>query len=306
MNAEKTIKIGYLCKTKGYEFHKNALEGTLAAAKDANIDIVYQVVGTDAAEIRKAYDAFVARGCNVIIDFSCSGETGRQIARLCEQKGILDISVDSDNTEYGCTTYFFGLDNHDAGKVLGEGAYQWLSYNGLADKVDHIIQLNASSIGEAVWDRTDDAVDIMCEKTGLSRTDNCEDIDATSIDLAYVRQKVQDCLSACRDYEQIVFFCLTSSWTPAVVAAVSAAGLDDRVAYFSVNGISETINTFREANKGVDTILKGEVATSPELYGGKIIDLVRKLMAGETCDRYNYSTNNWMTKDNVDELYPET
>lgn len=152
------VKIGYLCQTKDYEFHKNALEGTIKAADEAGIEMLYQVVGTDAAEIRKTFDSFLAQGCNVIVDFSCSSEPSQQVAKLCEQNGIYDICVDTDCTEYGSTTYFFGLNNSDAGKLMGEEAYNWCVEQGIADKVDHVIQVNASALGDAVWSRTNDAV----------------------------------------------------------------------------------------------------------------------------------------------------
>lgn len=302
--AAPEIKIGYLCQTKDYEFHKNALEGTLAAAEAAGIPILYQVVGQDATEIRKTYDSFVAQGCNVIMDFTCSGEPSQQIAKLCEANNIFDISVDTDNTEYGKTTYFFGLNNSDAGELMGAEGYQWCVDNGVADKVDHVVQINASSLGDAVWARTDKAVEVFLEKSGLTR-EQTYDIDITNYDLADIRQKVQDYLPLCSDKENIAVFCLSSSWTPAVVAAVEASGLKDKIIYFSVDGISDTINTFRAANEGTETILKGEVATSPELYGPRLIETAQKLVAGEAVDKYIYSTNNWMTKDNVDELYPQ-
>lgn len=297
------VKIGYLCQTKDYEFHKNALEGTIKAADEAGIEMLYQVVGTDAAEIRKTFDSFLAQGCNVIVDFSCSSEPSQQVAKLCEQNGIYDICVDTDCTEYGSTTYFFGLNNSDAGKLMGEEAYNWCVEQGIADKVDHVIQVNASALGDAVWSRTNDAVKTFLEKSGLSE-DAVENIDITNYDLADIRQKVQDYLPLCADYEQIVIFSLSSSWTPAIVAAVDASGLDT-INYFSVDGVSETINTFRAAKNGEDTILKGEVATSPELYGVRLIEIAQQLVAGETLEKYNYSINHWMTKDNVDELYPE-
>jgi len=300
---EKQPKIGYLCQTKDYEFHKNALEGTIAAAEAAGIDMLYQVVGTDAAEIRKTYDSFVAQGCNVIVDFSCSGEPSQQVAKLCERNDIFDICVDTDCTEFGKTTYFFGLNNADAGKLMGEEAYKWCVDNQIIDKVDHVIQINASALGEAVWARTGEAVKTFLEKSGLPE-EVVHDIDITNYDLADIRQKIQDYLPLCADYEQIVVFCLSSSWTPAVTAAVEASGLKN-INYFSVDGISDTINTFRAARDGKETILKGEVATSPELYGVRLVEIAQKLVAGEPVEKYNYSINHWMTKDNVDELYPE-
>lgn len=297
------LKIGYLCQTKDYEFHKNALEGTIAAAEAAGIEILYQVVGQDATEIRQTYDSFVAQGCNVIIDFTCSGEPSQQIAKLCEQNNVFDISVDTDNTEFGSTTYFFGLNNADAGELMGTESYNWCVEQGLLDKVDHVIQINASSLGDVVWSRTDKAVEVFLDKAGLGR-DVTYDIDITNYDLASIRQRVQDYLPLCSDKECIAIYSLSSSWTPAVVAAVEAAGMNDKVLYFSVDGISDTINTFRAANEGTDTILKGEVATSPELYGPRLIELAQKLAAGENVEKFFYSTNHWMTKDNVDELYP--
>ena len=297
------VKIGYLCQTKDYEFHKNALEGTIAAAEEAGVEIVHQVTGTDAAAIRKTFDTFVAQGCNVIVDFTCSAEPSQQVAKLCEENGIYNICVDTDCTSYGANTYFFGLNNSDAGKLMGEKAYDWCVENGVADKVDHVIQVNASALGDAVWSRTNDAVTAFLEKSGLS-TDCAEDIDITNYDLADIRQKVQDYLPLCADYEQIVIFSLSSSWSPAIIAAVDASGLEN-INYFSVDGVSDTINTFRAANKGEETILKGEVATCPELYGVRLVEVAQKLVAGETVEKYNYSINNWMTKENVNELYPE-
>jgi hypothetical protein len=81
--------------------------------------------------------------------------------------------------------------------------------------------------------------------------------------------------------------------------------MNDKVNYFSVDGVSETIKTFRAAAKGEDTILKGEVATCPERYGESLLKIAQDLVAGNSVDKYNYSTNAWMTKDNVNEMYPE-
>lgn len=297
------LKIGYLCQTQDYEFHNNALQGTIAACEEQGIELMYQVVGTDPAAIRTAFDAFVVKGMNVLINFSCATEANQTIAKLCEQKGIIHLCVDTDVTEYGKTTYFFGLNNGAAGDLMGQYSVEWLKEN-LDQEIAHVIDINGSGLGEVVLTRTSNAVDYLCENMGVP-AEKTYMLDITDYDLANIKQKVQDYLTLCSDYENIIIYSLSSSWTPAVEAAVKAAGLTDKVYYFSVDGVAATIETLKAAANGTDTILKGEVATYPEFYGKTLIEDAQKILAGEDVAKQLYSVNGWMTKDNVYELYPD-
>lgn len=296
------LKIGYLCQTQDYEFHNNALQGTIEACEEKGIELMYQVVGTDPAEIRTAFDAFVVQGMNVLINFSCATEANQTIAKLCEQKGIIHLCVDTDVTEYGKTTYFFGLNNGAAGDLMGQHSVEWLKEN-LDQEIAHVIDINGSGLGEVVLTRTSNAVDYLCENMGVA-TEKTYFLDITDYDLANIKQKVQDYLTLCSEYENIIIYCLSSAWTPAVEAAVKAADMTDKVYYFSVDGVAATIETLKAAAKGTETILKGEVATYPEFYGKTLIEDAQKILAGEEVNTYLYSVNGWMTKDNIFELYP--
>ena len=298
------LKIGYLCQTQDYEFHKNALAGMISACDEAGTDLLYQVVGTDASAIRTAFDSFVTQGCNVIVNFSCAVEASQQIAELCEEKGIFHICVDTDVVSSGATTYFFGLNNATAGTLMGEGSFEWLSAN-VDGKVDHVISINASALGDAVMARTENAVAYLLSQDTDITEDNVYRLDITDYDLASIKQKVQDYLTLCGDYQNIVIYCLSSSWSPSVISAVEAAGLNEKVYYFSVDGVSETIKTLKEAAAGKETVLKGEVATYPEYYGQSLLRIAQDLVAGNELERYQYSENGWMTADNINELYPD-
>lgn len=300
---EPVLKIGYLCQTQDYEFHNNALQGTIDACAEQGIELLYQVVGTDPTLIRTVFDSFVTQGINVLINFSCATEANQTIAKLCEQKGIIHLCVDTDVVDYGATTYFFGLNNGAAGDLMGENSVEWLKAN-LDQEIAHVIHINGSGLGEVVLERTGNAVKYLCENMGVPE-DKCYFLDITDYDLANIKQKVQDYLTLCSDYDNIIIYCLSSSWTPAVEAAVTAAGLNDKVYYFSVDGVAATIETLKNAANGTETILKGEVATYPEFYGSTLIEDAKKILAGEDVDRYLYSVNGWMTKDNIYELYPD-
>lgn len=220
-----------------------------------------------------------------------------------EQKGIIHLCVDTDVTEYGNTTYFFGLNNGAAGDLMGQHSVEWLKEN-LDQEIAHVIDINGSGLGEVVLTRTSNAVDYLCENMGVDR-EKTYFLDITDYDLANIKQKVQDYLTLCSDYENIIIYCLSSSWTPAVEAAVKAAGMTDKVYYFSVDGVAATIETLKAAANGTETILKGEVATYPEFYGKTLIEDAQKILAGEDVDTHLYSVNGWMTKDNIYELYPD-
>jgi predicted Zn-dependent peptidase len=97
---------------------------------------------------------------------------------------------------------------------MGTEAYNWCVEQGIANMVDHVIQINTSALGDAVWSRTNDAVKTFLEKSGLTE-DSVESIDITNYDLATSARKFNDYLPLCADYKQIVIFCLSSSWTPA-------------------------------------------------------------------------------------------
>lgn len=297
------LKIGYLCQTQDYEFHNNALQGTIDACAEEGIELLYQVVGTDPTAIRTAFDSFVTQGINVLINFSCATEANQTIAKLCEQKEIIHICVDVDVNEYGATTYFFGLNNAAAGDLMGKGSVEWLKAN-LDQEIAHVIHINGSGLGEVVLARTGNAVKYLSENMNVSE-DKTYFLDITDYDLASIKQKVQDYLTLCSDKDNIIIYCLSSSWTPAIDAAVTAAGLNDKVYYFCVDGVAQTIETLKAAAAGTDTILKGEVATYPEFYGKTLIEKAKQILNGEDVERYLYSVNGWMTKDNINELYPD-
>lgn len=311
--AEKTggqINCGFLCYTEEVEYHFKVMNGCKEAFENAGYGFTYAVTGGDATEARAAYDSFVTKGVNVIIDFTVTSTSASALSNLCEEAGIYYIAVDVffpeiDTNSY---TYSFGVDNEAIGEYGGECVTGWLKDNGY-DKVDYILELNNSGFGESVRNRTLGVRDaILNGDFGLTE-DNTYYMDITSSDQTEVKQLIQDHLtSVASKYDTIVLLVCTTEWQAAAISAIESANLQEKVLMFENDGPSTTQTIMKSVHDGTyEGIcpLKGEVAFFPEKYAEILLPIAEDLIAGKQVEKYNHTLKGWLTPENIYEIYPE-
>lgn len=309
-NAETPVlKVGYLCNNEEAEYHYKVLNGCKKAFEDAGYEFTYAVTGGDAAEARAAFDSFMSRGVNVIIDFTCTSTSAAALSDLCEARGIYYIAVDVffDNLDKNTYTYSFGVDNAAIGEFGGEKVVEWLKANGY-DSVDYILETNNSTFGESVRARTKGVVDaVLADDFGL-KEENTFYMDIVSGDQTEIKQLIQDHLTSIADqYNTILLLVCSTSWQAASISAIEAAGLQDKVLMFENDGGDTTIAILKSVADGKyeKCPLKGEVAFFPEKYAEMLLPIAEKLIAGEPVEKYNHTLKGWLTADTIYEIYPD-
>ena len=184
--------IGYSALTDDEAFFQNVKSGLEDACSAAGIELLSSVCGGDVDKMRESWKSFCDQGADIIIDFNLNREAGSVLTKEIEESyHIPVISVD----ERYSYAYFFGVDNEQAGIILGEFAAQQIRelWGG---KVDYLLQLYNENNGRLVMERNESVL-VGLKKGGVKISDrNVEWISAVEpgklLSTSYVQPLIID------------------------------------------------------------------------------------------------------------------
>ena len=252
----------------------------------------------DLTEVRSTLDSYIAQGCNVIVDFLSSMEISQAISEDCERQGVYHISIDADPSEY---SYFYGLSNKEAGEALGTYLVDYVA-NEMGGKCDLLVLMDSPSHGEDVLQRTEIPKQMLMDAYDFINDDTVEYLSLTVYDLESIRQKLADFLTPHADRENIILISFASFCNDALYSASKSQGFDDKLHLFSYDGMDATVNIFKSGEK---SITKGEVDSGFDHYGGDVLVMAQKLVAGEELPHKTYTNAQVLDANNVFELHPD-
>jgi len=298
---KKPYKIGFSILGENTTFFVNVAQSMKDAAKEYGVELMYTIDDRDPQKFRQAVEAFVLQGADMVVDFTVLAEVGSELAKELSDKGIPMISVDCVYEN----AYFFGVNNLDAGKTAGKYLATQIQerWNG---KVDAMLMLYAEANGPVVKQRVSGVFDGLLE-AGINVTEdlmtwvNINTPGSNQTDINYVRGLVVDYLTANPDKRNIAVAACTDEMALAALAAIEASNREEHCMIISHNCDPNVVQHIKEGNP----VIVGSVNYDSSSYGWNIIPACVEILDGVPYDQMIYNPVYVVSKENVNEIFPD-
>ncbi len=291
----KRYKVGFANIAEDFPFPVRVREGIQAAAKAAgNIDLVIADNKMDGATALANAQNFLTQNVDGVIEFQTDEKFGATIMSAFQTANVPVIAIDIPMP--GAT--FFGVNNYPAGRMAGEGLGKWVKAN-WDGKIDALVMLELPQSGPIP------AARLRGEREGLeSVIGNIDEAKVKHLDskntLEKARELVADVLTTLPSAHHIAVVCINDDTALGALAAAEAAGRKDDLAVVAVGADDRA----REEMRRPGSRLIGSTSSSPEKYGEKIIPTLVKMMNHETVPSEVFIDHVFITRENVDQYYP--
>ncbi len=177
-------------------------------------------------------------------------------------------------------TTFFGINNQQAGLLVGEALGQWIQAN-WSGNVDRILVVTEKRLLDVVQQRLDYGLQgvanwVNFDKNAVFRLDGGNERQASA-------QNAYEVLERWGDFHHIAAVCLNDASALGVLDAARALGRESDVAVVG-QGADLATAEFRNPN----TRLVASANYFPEQYGARLIELAWKLLQGERVAREHF------------------
>jgi ribose transport system substrate-binding protein len=296
VDPNKRYKIGFANLTEELPFTVRVREGIEKAAKDAgNVDLVLANNDLDGVTALANADEFVREGVEGVIEFPVNEQFDTQIVDKLKAKNIPVMTIDV--AVPGAT--LVGADNYRAGFMAGEGLgnYARQKWDG---KVDALVMLELPESGAVPAER------MRGQREGLeSVVGKIEDAKVKHLDskntLDEARKQVTAALAELPDTHRIAVVAINDDTALGAIRAAEAAERTADIAVVSQGADEKARAEIRKAG----TPLVGSTLYSPEKYGEKAIPGMVKLLRGEALPEKIFIEHVFVSKENVDKLFPD-
>lgn len=289
----KRYKIGFANLTEDIPFAVRVREGIEKAAKENNVDLVVANNKMDGATALDNANNFITQGVDGVIEFQTDEKFGAEIMRKFNEAEIPVIAIDIPMP--GAT--FFGVDNHRAGFMAGEGLGRWIQAN-WGGQVDALIMLELPQSGPVPAARLKGERDGLESVVGKIPEAKVKHLDSKNT-LEEARRLVSDTLTTLPDARHIAVVCINDDTALGAINAAESAGRAEHIAVVAVDASDRGRESIRKPNSRQI----GSTASFPEKYGEKLIPAIIRAIEGEKLQDF-YTDHVFLTKDNVDEYYP--
>jgi ribose transport system substrate-binding protein len=291
----KRYKIGFANLTEDIPFAVRVREGIEKAAKEAgNVDLVLADNKLDGATALANADNFITQGVQGVIEFQTDEKFGKAIMQKMNAKNIPVIAIDIPMP--GAT--FFGVNNPVAGQMAGKGLGQWIKKN-WKGQVDALIMLELPQSGPVPAARMKGQRDGLESVVGKIPESKVKHLDSKNT-LEEARKLIADALTTLPNAHHIAIVCINDDTAQGAISAAEAAGRKKDIAVAAIDASDRG----REQIRKPGSPQVGSTASFPEKYGQKLIPAMTKAIDGEKLPEAFYTDHVFLTKDNVDEYYP--
>ena len=249
-------------------------------------------------------DIIFGKNVEVFVEFQVDAKTNAMIAKKAELLGIFMMGVDIPVPGFP----FMGVDNFNAGILAGEWAADKVEeVFGGWENVDLVLYFWSPPIGEVVGQRTLASIIPLTEAFGDEADPDIEGSKGVLVDAGgggpeEAQEATTGILAKYPDAENIVIFSVSDDATAAIQAGAELSGRWDADKWLvsSQGYVGELAGNLIRTD-----IIDGSVAYFPENYSRYIIPGAVAYMYGNPVPPYLYVDNVMVTKDNIDEYYPE-
>jgi len=250
----------------------------------------------DAAVTTQNADLLIGRGIDVMLEYSVISAVAPTIMEKFNAAKIPVIAFDIPHPG----AYFLGGDNYKSGLVTGQkmGEKAKAVWDG---QVDLYISVEAPIAGETNTLRMGGTLDgirqiIDLPESKIVRVDG-------KLTILDAQKVVTDTLTAHPDAKHILIGCIQDLNAQGALTAAEAAGRKDQVFIGSFGPFQNALEYFRNSDNK-NGIWLGTTDFCPAQYGPVAMELVKKILAGESIPAETYFEPVWLNCDNMNTLYP--
>jgi ribose transport system substrate-binding protein len=264
--------IGFANLSEQVPFAAEVRRSLERAAKEAgNVDLVVMDNELDAERALEVADALVAARCDLIIEFQLHARLAAVLMEKFRKANVPVIAVDI--PMIGAT--YFGADNYRAGQMAGAALGRWVRQH-WGGHLDRVLVLEEERAGSGPAGRMQGQLDALIAELGpvsdakVVRVDsgNCAPVSEANVSIA---------LEQLPGVHRIAILTFNDD---AALGAFTAAKRLDRLDDIALTGQGADRSLREELANPASRII-GATTYHPERYGGELIRLALKILAGE-------------------------
>lgn len=246
----------------------------------------------------KNADIMLAKNPDALINFQFDSKVNSIISTKFGAAGIPIITVD-----VPCPgAPFMGCNNFKVSYMAGERAIEEVEKMGGIDKLDAIVLIQFPAGGEVLMLRSEGFYVAFVDKYGADVIDPITvRADGGAGEAEQASKAMTDILSKIPDAEYVAMTSINEETMSGCIAAIQTAGRWDPDKWFIITMGCDDVGKQQIR----DGLIDGAVAFFPERYGEYLVPATLALMEGYAVPPFMYVENEIITKDNIDEWYPE-
>lgn len=278
-------------------------EWKLAGGADADLTVLDNAADTSISVQNS--DIIFNKNPDVFVEFQADAKTNTMIGRKATMLGVFLIGVDVPIPGFP----FMGTDNYNAGFIMGQWAVEQIDkVFGGWENVDLVLYYWQPAVGDIVAQRTLASIDPMKEKFGNEADPNFEGekkaiiVDSGNGTEDDIKKSTTAILAKYPKAQNIVVFSMHDDGSSAIEAAAEMTGRWDPDKWLLCSQGVTGENAYKMIRDG---IIDGSCAYFPERYARYIIPGALAHMYGNPVPPNMFVDNVIITKDNIDQYYPQ-
>ncbi len=291
------IKIGFANLGENMSFPVDVRRSLEQAAQQANnIDLILADNQLSGEVALRVADRLIREEADLVIEYQIDEKVGGLLMDKFNRADIPVIAVDIPLV--GAT--YFGVDHYRAGHMAGVALGEWLAAN-WDSAFDYLIILEEQRPGAVPAARIQGQLDGLQEIVGNVPSSKILYLDSgNTTEISHANMlKALDRLSGSQRLAVISFN------DDAAYGAINAARERDRESDVVIVG--QGADRFaRKEIRQPESRLVGSTAYWPERYGEKLIEVAQAILRGEPVPPAVYNKHLFITKDNIEEHYPNS
>jgi ribose transport system substrate-binding protein len=241
-------------------------------------------------------DRLIAEGVDLVIEYQIDEEAGGLIMDKFKEAEIPVIAVDIPMV--GAT--YFGVDHYRAGHMAGVALGNWVSEHWSGD-IDRLIILEEQRPGALVAARIQGQLDGLQSVVG--KVPHKKNVRLDSGNTSDISQaNMREALASLPDEHRLAVISFNDDAAMGAVAAARETGREQDVVIVGQGADRIARKEIRQPGSR----LIGSAAYWPERYGQKLIEVALEILRGEPVPPAVYNTHVFITRDNIDEYYPNS
>lgn len=296
-------RVGFGNLGESVPFAVQVREGIEKVAAECNVEVLNADNALDPQIAIDNTRLFKTQQVDGIIHFNVHGNIADSICEIVGETPMIAVDI----AHEGCSI-FMGANNRQAGELAGQAAGE-VAKEMWDCQIDAVVTHEAPGVGQVNIDRLNGLIaglQSVCpdndygnfEEWSMDPVGIITRLDSDRVDPGY--QKGRDYLTANQDKEHIVSLCINDDSCLGMLAAVQEAGRQDQVIFASQGADPSVWSEIR-----TNPMYAGSTAYFPELYGTYLIPNIIKMIKGETVEGPILLDHVAITKDNIDQYYPE-
>lgn len=280
---ENSHLIGVSYMTMNNEFYKIMSEEINARVEVEGDRIILRDPALDADRQIEQIGEMLDSGIEVLVLTPVDWESLTDVLQRASEQGVHIVVADTNVSDEEFADCTITSDNYQAGVLVGE---YFLTQCRSAKVV--IMTHEATISGQ---ERVQGFIDTVSAHGGIEILDRIECEGQTEIAMPRLLEKIDSGL----EFDNV--FCLNDPSAVGVVAALEERGMLDQVDVYGVDAAPDAKALIREG------MMKASAAQFPTEIGKTAVDVIYRLLAGETVDKnIRIPVEAIVTKDNVEEF----